>query len=469
MNKKRWMIAVAVITAIGLGYLGFNAARSSAVQAQEATTETAVVQRDTLRVLIEASGNLEPQEEATLAFLSSEKVAEILVEEGDEVKAGQPLARLKTTDLELAVANAEVALSEAQVELEQTRNGAREEEIAAAQAQVRNAQANYNDLKAGSTAEEIAATKAELELADSGLRSAQTAYDRAGGGWNASVEISDQASNLWQAQATYKQAQASYEMALSGATGEELSASWAQVQQAQAQLNQLKNGATEEELESAQIAVEKAEAALEQAKLSLERATLKAPMDSVVTEIAIEEHEYASAGQDAITVSGLDPLKVEIDVDETDIASLHIGQEATSTLDALSDVTLAGKVTRISPTADATSGVVLYPVTLQLDEIPESLAVRAGMTAEVEIVIASQENALIVPLRAIQSEDGKSYVSRLVGDHVEQVEVELGLMTDTEVEILSGLEEGDIVRVNTADSTTSGPSPMGGGGMPPMP
>lgn len=469
MNKKRWMIAVAVIMAIGLSYLGFNAIRSNAVQAQEATTETTVVQRDTLRVLIEASGNLEPQEEATLAFLSSEKVAEILVEEGDEVKAGQPLARLKTTDLELAVATAEVALNQAQVELEQTRNGAREEEIAAAQAQVRNAQANYNDLKAGSTAEEIAAAKAELELADSGLRSAQTAYDRAGGGWNASVEISDQASNLWQAQATYKQAQASYEMALSGATKEELAASWAQVQQAQAQLDQLKNGATEEDLESAQIAVEKAEAALEQAKLSLERATLRAPMDGVVTEIAIEEHEYASAGQGAITVSVLDPLEVEIDVDETDIASLHVEQEAAITLDALSDVTLAGKVTRISPTADATSGVVLYPVTLQLDEIPESLAVRAGMTAEVEIVIASQKNALIVPLRAIQSEDGKSYVSRLVGDQVEQVEVELGIMTDTEVEILSGLEEGDVVRVNTADSTTSGPSPMGGGGMPPMP
>jgi multidrug resistance efflux pump len=82
-------------------------------------------------------------------------------------------------------------------------------------------------------------------------------------------------------------------------------------------------------------------------------------MDGVVTEIAIEEHEYASAGQDAITVSVLDPLEVEIDVDETDIASLHVGQEAAITLDALSDVTLAGKVIRISPTADATSGCAL--------------------------------------------------------------------------------------------------------------
>jgi len=463
MDRKRWIIAAALVLAAGLGYLGFSRIQSGDVQAQGSTEDTAVARRDTLEMLVEASGNLEAQEEATLAFLSSERVAEILVEEGDAVEAGEALARLKTTDLELAVANAQVSLSQAQVELEQTVNGAREEEIAASEAQLRNAQANYSDLKTGSTPEEIDKAKAELDLADSALRSAQTAYDRAGGGWDASVEISDQASNLWQAQAAYKQAQASYEMALNGATQEELWASWAQVEQSQAQLDQLKNGATPEELESAQVAVEKAEATLAQANLNLERATLKAPMDGIVTEIAIEEGEYVSSGQDAITVSVLEPLEVEIDVDETDIAPVQVGQEVNISLDALPDITLLGKVINIAATADTSSGVVLYPVTIQLTETPENLSVRPGMTVEVEIIVTRQEDALIVPLRAIQSEARKTYVDRIVGDDVERVEVELGVMTSSEVEILSGIEEGDVVRVSTATADTpAGGPPMGG-------
>jgi multidrug efflux pump subunit AcrA (membrane-fusion protein) len=90
------------------------------------------------------------------------------------------------------------------------------------------------------------------------------------------------------------------------------------------------------------------------------------------------------------------------------------------------------------------------------------------MTADVEIITASQEDALIVPLRAVHTEDGRAYVDRMVGDRIERVEVELGMMTETEIEITSGLAEGDVVSVvaaPTQDSTEGfGPMRMFGGG-----
>ena len=93
---------------------------------------------------------------------------------------------------------------------------------------------------------------------------------------------------------------------------------------------------------------------------------------------------------------------------------------------------------------------------------------RAGMTADVEITTVSQEDALVVPLRAVHIEGEDAYVNRLVGDQVERVEVELGLMTDIEIEITSGLSEGDVVVVVASTARDSGgqggPMGMFGGG-----
>jgi HlyD family secretion protein len=72
------------------------------------------------------------------------------------------------------------------------------------------------------------------------------------------------------------------------------------------------------------------------------------------------------------------------------------------------------------------------------------------MTAGVDIVMISQEAALTVPLRAIQSEGGASYVRRRTGEGFERVEVSLGVMTETQVEITEGLSEGDVVSVAAA-------------------
>ena len=185
-------------------------------------------------------------------------------------------------------------------------------------------------------------------------------------------------------------------------------------------------------------------------------------MDGTVTELELRANEMANAGQAAVVLSDLATFVVEISLDETDVARVAVGQAVVVTLDAFPGMELTGEVIDIAPVADFVSGVVLYPVTVQLS--PVDVPARAGMTADVEIVTASRPDALIVPLRAIQSEGGKSYVWRQSSDGFEKVEVALGMTTDTEVEITTGLLEGDVVSV-VAVPQSSGQRPSGPMGM----
>ena len=110
-------------------------------------------------------------------------------------------------------------------------------------------------------------------------------------------------------------------------------------------------------------------------------------------------------------------------------------------------------MTTIAPVAQVQAGVVLYPVTVRLEPTDPSTnagqvpLLRAGMTADVTVITASRENVLVIPLRAVKTEGEHAYVDRLVGGQVERVEVKLGMMTETEVEITSGVAEGDVVVV----------------------
>ena len=176
----------------------------------------------------------------------------------------------------------------------------------------------------------------------------------------------------------------------------------------------------------------------------------------------IEPGEWVSPGQPVIVLSDLAVLEVEVNLDETDVAGVMVGQNARLTIDAFPGVELAGEVKYIAPVAQVQSGVVLYPVTVRLkptdpstNAIPAPL-LRAGMTADVTVITASRENVLVIPLRAVRTEGEHAYVDRLVGDKAERVEVKLGMMTETEVEITDGVAERDVVVVVAAPTQGSG-------------
>lgn len=212
--------------------------------------------------------------------------------------------------------------------------------------------------------------------------------------------------------------------------------------------------------------LEQAQISLQQAEWRLEQATLVAPFSGVVTSLLVESGEMAGNSQTVLTLSDLSSLDVEVNVDETDVARIAMRTPVSVTVDAFPGAELSGEIIEISSSADVQSGVVLYPVTVRLD--PTDLSIRPGMTVNIIVTIEKRENTLFVPFRAVETEGGLAYVTRVTasGREAERVAVTLGLITDTQVEILSGLNEGDVVTVyaNPVQDSEVMSSPMFGGG-----
>ena len=135
--------------------------------------------------------------------------------------------------------------------------------------------------------------------------------------------------------------------------------------------------------QKAQAVADQAKASWDSALANLSQSTLLAPFDGTVVDIQVIPGELVQVNQAVITVASLDRLQiVTTDLSERDIARVKLGQSVDVTIEAL-DVTVTGKVVRISPLAEIVGGDVVYPVTIELDEQPEGLL--WGMSAEVEI------------------------------------------------------------------------------------
>jgi len=132
-----------------------------------------------------------------------------------------------------------------------------------------------------------------------------------------------------------------------------------------------------------EASLQAAQAKLDAATHELTQGTLLAPFDGAVVDINIEPGEFAQSGQMVIILADTAHMQIETtDLSERDVAAVQVGQTANVHIEAL-DVTITGKVMKVSPMSETVGGDVVYPVTIELDEQPEGLL--WGMTAEVEI------------------------------------------------------------------------------------
>lgn len=126
-----------------------------------------------------------------------------------------------------------------------------------------------------------------------------------------------------------------------------------------------------------------AQANLDAAKYELAQGTLLAPFDGVIVDINVQPGEFAQTGEVVITLADLAHMQIKTtDLSERDVPAVQVGQTANVYIEAL-DVTVTGKVIKISPISKTVGGDVVYPVTIELDEQPDGLL--WGMSAEVEI------------------------------------------------------------------------------------
>ena len=217
---------------------------------------------------------------------------------------------------------------------------------------------------------------------------------------------------------------------------------------------------------NAQNQLATAQQAVRDLQTQIANATLKAPVDGLVTEVDVQAGYDAPSGN-AVVIDG-NGFQITTDVVESDLGDLAVGQSASISITAIgADVT--GKVSAISPVADSSSSsgsgsssVVSYPVTVTLDSVPPKA--RSGMTADVTITIASATNVLTVPAEALRGSEGDYRVLTLdASGQPVSTPVTVGLVTSTTAEIKSGIEAGTAVVTGTSASRTGTTSTNGGG------
>ncbi len=150
---------------------------------------------------------------------------------------------------------------------------------------------------------------------------------------------------------------------------------------------------------------------------------------------------------------------VSINLTEIDIPKIKIGNPATVTFDAFPDKTYTGKVISIDNVGVVSSGVTTYPTVIMLDT--KSNAILPNMAAAASIIVTTKDNVIKIPSGAVKTQNGESIVTILKNGQPQQVTVQIGLQSDTETEIISGIAAGDTVATSTISATsgtTSGQS-----------
>jgi HlyD family secretion protein len=385
--KRFIVVLVLLIVVAAVVCVGGQRLRSSLL-GPESEPEAVVLDQEAAAAVgrvLRARGQVVPARWMTLSFQTGGRLAELAVQVGDVVQAGDVLARLDTSALELEVQEARDDLATQEAQLAVTMEGATPAQIAAAQAEYAAALAQYEKLKAGPSEEELIVARADTEKAAIALQKAQAEYDQVA--WVPGLSALPQSAALQQASIDYERTKASYQLLTTPPDEAQLKEAESEIAAARAQLESLKAGPIAAQIELAQSQVAQARTALAQAQLYLEQATLIAPshiISSTVTDITVKEGEVVGGGAPLITLADLTEFQVETtDLDEWGAARVTLGQGVEVRVPALDNQVLPGRVVSLAPQATVLpTEDVVYKATIVLER--QNSALRWGMTVRID-------------------------------------------------------------------------------------
>jgi len=365
------------------------------------------------------------------------RIVRLPVKEGDRVRNGQLLVRLESIQTEADVRAAEATLDAAQADVEGT------------VAQIRSADAA------------VTSAKAEITRAEADLVRAKQSFERQEQLNNQGLIAKD----------AYEKAKADYEIAQATVNSDKARLAQAEAQAAQT-INQRDSTAT-------RIAQQRA--ALTRAKDVNSKATIHSTLDGIITYLPVNEGEIAIVGVQnqpgtvLMTIADMSVITAEVNVDETDIVNVKLGQEARIKVDALGDKVLMGHVsevgnsalTRSNGTTTTTSTGTTqeakdFKVVVTLDNPPAEL--RPGLSCTATVLTATRQKILTVPIQALtirEFDADPNDVKKDPTNNKKKVEkegvftlkdgvalfrpVKTGITGTTDIEILEGLAENDNV------------------------
>ncbi len=410
-RKRLAVVGMALLVVAGGIVIMATALNRGARNGRAASWTVTKVARGAIAVTVPASGTFEPDETTTIrpdSSMPQRKITSIPVNEGDRVAAGQIVATVDSSLLDLQVKSAQANLQAQTTKLKEmqisTPNSMKQAESALQQAGIaaQSAQYTYDSTKS---------------LLAKGLASQQQLLD---------------------AQKALLQAQA-------------------QREDAQSTLDQLKQGTIADQLAAQESARVAAESAYEQARLALDSTRIRTQVDGVVSQVNVNLGDLVGPETSICVVSRTDPMILVAQVNESDIAGVAVGQSAAVTPWGYPDLRLAGVVTQIAQMAVSKSNVTSLEVDIQVPNKDGRLL--WGMNADAEVTTQQAGDALVLPNAAILQRRGDvAQVQVADGSETVRWDVKVGITDGKLTQIVAGLDEGDQVAIESRASPAAAPA-----------
>jgi multidrug resistance efflux pump len=344
----------------------------------------------------EWSGTVEARD-ITVGSRTGGRVKEVLVQEGDRTKPGQPLVILEPGDLDAQKAQAEGELAEAVANQKKVEAGSRPEEIAEANARAREATAALSEAQRGARAEDIAQARARLESAEASVDKAETDARRAralvASGAIAQAEADDAEILLRTAIAQRDAQKQALDTLLHGTRVEDVLQAAARASQARAAANLLEAGSRIEDVQHARAEVTAAQGRLDRIASDIGELTIRSPRAARVESLDLRPGDILGANAPAATLLEDDQLYVRIYVPETRLGLVRVGQEVPITVDSFPDRSFKGVVEHIAEVGEYT------PRNLETleDRADQFFATRVGLREGKDALRAGMAAFIRVP------------------------------------------------------------------------
>jgi HlyD family secretion protein len=416
------------VTVLALGYMFFQ-------EGSAPRLITAPVERGTISTVVKATGSVDAVITVDVSSQLSGRISEVLVNYNDDVKAGQPIARLDPEIFAARVSEAKAVLKVAIATAEQQKSAFRRTKAA---------------LESARTSRKIS----EAQLAAAQARQQETERDVQRNTTLArTASISDR--ELTQSRAQRDAGAANLRALEEDITLKVQAIEIADAEVAMAQAN----------VQNAEAVVEQRQAALEQAELDLARTIIRAPIDGVIIKRDVNPGQTVAVTLEAKTLfkiaQDLRQMEVRGRIDEADVGRLQVGQTTRFTVDAYPDRVFSGQVLQIRKSPEVVQNVVTYTAIVSAPN--PDLALLPGMTAVLRIVISDTGETLKIPNQALRfsppgerpeagSSSGNSRVWAIKDNGTaDPVDVRLGASDENSSQLLGGaLQEGQQLAVGVA-------------------
>ena len=454
----RWSLGLAAAGIVVIGSTTYFVTEQAKPKLNIAElTVPAEARNVTLR--INASGKVVPVQSVNISPKTSGVLVDLLVEQGDKVKAGQIIARMDSSDLQAQLIQTRAKLAQAQAQLDLALAGTRPEEIAQARARQAQAQAQLEAARSGRP-EEIEQAQAQVDVAQSRVNLASSRVERNRTLYQQGAISQDKLDEVLaddrSARASLTEAQRRLTQVRVGSRTEEIAQRQAAVAEAREALKQLENGSRPEEIAEAKAATAGARGELKAVQVKLEDTIVRAPFAGIVTQKYATEGAFVTPTTSASSTASATSssvvaiargLEVLAEVPEADIGRIKQGQQVEIVADSYPDQVFKGHVRLISPEAVVEQNVTSFQVRVDLDSGKDKLL--SGMNVDLTFLGANLNNALVVPTVAIVTEKGQ--IGVLVPGKNNKPEfrsVTIGSSIQDRTQIVSGLKEGDRVFIN---------------------